>query len=255
MNEFLNPRIQKLIKDDLRDYAKAFGIFFAIALIIVVVLTILFSMINIESTVAAINIEDIQDVASEITNFLNTTNIFNIINLIGLMVMMFISGIVVGAELPMHVRQGVARNEYFKATLVGAIIVSIALLPLSLIGNAFINLLTGSGMIYNLRTDSLLTMVMYILWFIVFYLIGYLIAMTYQRFGWVIGAITMLTGLAVVGVIGWSSGVIIVLPILPIEEFTELIAPELLGPILVAISAILASGVYVLAKNTPVQVK
>ena len=255
MNNILNPRVQRLIKDDLWDYAKAFGIFFAISFIVITVLVIVFSMTNIVVAIEGVDIEGVQYAASEITNFLNTSNIFNVINLFGLMIMMFISGIVAGAELPMHVRQGIARNEYFKATLIGAIIVSIIIIPLALVANSFITLISENVMV-GLNGDSLLTIIMYILWLIVVYLIGYFIVMIYQRFGWMVGVLVTVVVLVMFGVISWGSGAIIVFPRFLVGESNLLgLAPELLGPALVIAATILASGVYMLVKDAPVKIK
>lgn len=263
MNNILNVRVKKLIKDNLLEYAKHFGGFLAVILILATV----FSMINIEVVIGSAYVEGFEYVASEITNFLNGTSSFASFNFFGFIIIMLIAGIVAGAELSMYVRQGIARNEYFKATLIGAIIVSVTLIPFASIANRLINLITGSeSVIYSLRNGNLLTIAIHILSFIVFFLGGYLISMTYQRFGWFLGIIITIFALLITGVVSWNFGfwnseVII---ILPIEAFftagehnglVGLVAPELLGSILVTVSVILASGIYALVKNTPVKIK
>lgn len=236
MNDILNPRVNKLIKDDLLTYAKMFGGFLAGILILLSVL----SMINIGPT----------DVDGY--NFG-----------LSLIIIMFIAGIVAGAELSMYVRQGISRIEYFKATLIVAIIVSVMIIPFALIANRLINWITGSeSLIYSVRYDNLLSLVIHILSFIVFFLGGYLISMIYQRFGWFLGLIITIFVLLATGVVSWnfcfwnSDAIIRFLStLIGYDDLVGFFAPELLGPILVTVSVILASSVYALMKNTPVKIK
>ena len=238
MNGTLNSRIKKLIKNDLLVYAKYVGGFFTILLVMTVLISTVF-------TIEAMEI--------------------GVFNIFSLMITMLISGIVTGTELPMRVRQGIARNEYFKATMLEAVIISIVLIPLTFAVNQLISSVTGSdSMMYHmshLESNSLLIMVMYILWFIVSFLLGYFIAMIYQRFGWLIGVIVSVFALLVTGIISWdsgiwNSGVIAIFPIFAIGEgryLVEFFAPELLGPTLVVISVILASGIHALIKSAPIK--
>lgn len=236
MNDILNPRVNKMIKDDLLTYAKMFGGFFAGILILVSVL----SMINIgPADVDGYNFG------------------------LSLIIIMFIVGIVGGAELSVYVRQGISRIEYFKATLIGGIIASVILIPFVSLANRLINLITGSeSLIYSVRYDNLLSLVMHILSFIVFFLGGYLISMIYQRFGWFVGLIITIFVLLATGVVSWNfdfwNSEAIVMFLSTLIEHDDLVGffvPELLGPILVTVSVILASSVYALMKNTPVKIK
>jgi len=260
IENILNSRVKRQIKDVLVDYAKYLGGFFVVSLIVITLLRVVLSMINIGAALEAADLDNIEYTVSEIINFLDDVNIFNLLNLFGLTLVMFISGIITGSELPAYVRKGVARNEYFKGTLIGAIIVSIALIPFSLIANQLVNLIAGSENAihnaYHLGNGDLLITVMYIPFIIAFHLAGYFIAMIYQRFGWLIGVIITVFALLVTGIISWNSRVILIFPIFVVGEYNGLLdIPELLGPILVTISIILASGIYTLVKHTPVKVK
>ena len=240
MNNTLNPRIKRLIKESLLDYAKVLGVFFSIGLIIGLILLALLTMAFITDEPFAVDIS------------------FIMIGLSSLVVTMFIAGVVTGAELPMHVRQGVARNEYFKATFIAAVMVSTLLLPVNWLIRVIAD---GVNVTDSLRSDYLLILVIYALIFMTAYLLGHFIAMVYQRFGWMIGVCVTILILMVLGVISWHSNTIILIPdLLPLiyegyDSITYLIAPELLGPILIIILVILAKGTYAFVKHIPVKVK
>jgi hypothetical protein len=251
MNNILNPRVKKLIKDELLDYAKGGFLFFVIIAIMLAVIE--FTVIDFNVNSRIIDTDMIPDVLAMSQYF------FSVSMINGFSLVMLIAGIVAGAELAIHVRQGVARNEYFKATLIGAIIVSIIYIPFALLLFQLVNLIVGSGsVVYDI---SLIVLFMYMLLFIMFYLIGYLIAMIYQRFGWIVGVMITLFALVLFGVISRNSDLFIMIPEFlffvgnQTHSLVDFVAPELLGPILVMVSVVLASGSYVLMKNISVKVK
>ena len=243
MNNTLNSRVKRLIKEDLLEYAKIISIVFGSGMLIgTIILSLLFSITGDNSIILEFS--------------------FGIINLTGFAVFMFIAGIVGGAELPAYVRYGIARGEYFTATIIGAIIVSILLLPLLLLIDQIISSILGlENIISTVRNGDLLTLAMYVLTFIVVYLAGFFIAMIFGRFGWVIGVMMTIILLITLGGIGWSSGLVVRISDMLLfmdngyTSITQLIAPELLGPILVTIAVILASGIYTLVRDAPVKVR
>ena len=253
MDHILNARVKRLIKDDLIAYAKFFGVFFAIiALISLIFVALLPIIISLDP--------EVSELTSEIT--------VSAIGFGSFILIMTISGIVTGAELPMNVRRGVARDEYFKATLIAAISISVILTPISFIANRLISLIVSSSLgsgnvVNNLWTDNLLTFVMYVLLFIVCHLLGYFIAMIWQRFGWVVGVVCVIIILGALGIVNLGFGTNRILVIFPVIFTTDITdgylidsaVPELLGPILVMISVFLASSSYVLMKSAPIKVK
>ena len=248
MDNILNARVKRLIKDDLIAYTKFFGVFFAIialtSLIFAALLPILVSLDP-----------EVSEITSEIT--------VGAIGFGSFILMMAISGIVTGAELPMNVRRGVARDEYFKATLIAAISISVILTPISFLANRLISIIVSSGnVVNNLRTENILTFVMYVLLFIVCHLLGYFIAMIWQRFGWVVGITCAILIFGILGIVnlGLDIGrVIIIFPIIftdgAYDYLIESAVPELLGPVLVLIAVFLASSSYILMKNNAVKIK
>jgi len=222
MDNILNERVRQLIKEILLDYAKVFGVFLAISLLSILILIFLPTS------------------TTEIT--------IGIISFGAFIIVMFIAGIVSGAELPAHIRTGIARNEYFKANLISAIIISVILMPISFILDFVLR--DFRNVLYNSISDNLLGFTMHILLLILFYLIGYFIAMIFLHFGWFIGVIVIVSTLAITGIVSWSSGLIIMLPsaLNETNSIVSLIAPEILGPTLITLAVLLASVVYYLVK-------
>lgn len=235
-NGILNPRVKKLIKDDLLTYAKIFGGFWAAILVI---------------KLAILHIGAVRGYGANL----------EVVN-VGSIIIMFIAGITTGVELSIYVRQGVARNEYFKAAIIGAIIVSVLLTPFTAIANHLINLMTGSeSLTYSLSSNNVLSTAIHMLLFNVFFLGGYLISVVYQRLGWFLGIIITLLVLLTNGIVSWRFEV---MSLFPIQEFivvgerdglVEVVTPVILGPILIIISVILASTIYALVKNIPATIK
>jgi len=242
MDNILNVRVKQLIKEVLVDYAKVFCMLFSIALFASLILIGFLTIV----------------VHASVYDTIGTNVVIEIIGFAGFIFVMFISGIVSGAELPMYVRLGIARNEYFKANLIGAIIVSIILMPIPFLADWLLSLVVSSrNVIAHSISDNLLGFAMHVLLLILFYLTGHFIAVVFQRFGWFVGVIVIILILTTSGMISWGAGIITMIPnaLAGYNSFANLVAPELLGPILITISVVLASVVYLFVKNAAVKVR
>ena len=251
MNNTLNTRVKRLIKDDLFEYGKVLLWIFGLMLFSLIINIVLNSEVNISEIAGAINIQ--------IGNFELIIEAITLgIYIGGVAIFMMIAGITAGYELPQHVRFGIARHEYFKANVVSAIIVSILIIPLGFFINLILTTLVSSDSflynLINLADVGLLTISMYILYFITAFFVGYFIGMVFQRFGWIVGVIFVLILLTITGSLTWRF-----IPRIPIRIFSvgdiSMIAPELLGPTLIVIAFFIAMGTYLLVKDTPVKVR
>ena len=180
MNNILNSRVKRLIKDDLLEYGGYLLIFLGIG-IVMAVLNVLFGnfAMRIHSSIA-----DFISIMIGLLSFGAATFI------------MAMMGITAGCELPQHVRAGVARKEYFIAMTVVAVIVGLSIAPLMLLVNVIINLFVDSeGLFYNavhIGGGEILTLAMHFLIYFALFLACFFITVFWQRVGWKIALAIMI---------------------------------------------------------------
>jgi len=203
MTNILNVRVRRLLKEDLLDYAKHFAGFMAGIAVVLLIQYLVYLIIGFDFGITLAGRElDMRE--------LNFSGFLGAISFAGITLVMFIAGIVTSAELPTYVRMGVARKEYFVATLVAAIIVSLLLAPTLLGLNVIINLfvdaelflydafLAGGGDFFVLASQALV--------YIALFLAGYSIAIIWQKVGWFLGLCMGFIIAIGVGFLGWNVG-------------------------------------------------
>jgi len=209
MNNSLNSRITRLIKDDLLDYGKHLLGFLGVLIASLVINIGLNRGIGAIPEVLTIDLGNFGEFAIDFGEFA-MAGIFNTLSFGFFIIIMFISGIVIGYELPQHVRRGVARKEYFIATTIAAVIVSLLIIPLLLLMNMIFNIFANSGSTF-LDDGRISMLVMQFLMYIVLFLFGYCIAIIWQRVGWQLGIVTTVVLLSILSFLGWQTGIIFTL--------------------------------------------
>jgi len=258
MNNILNVRVKRLIKDDLLEYGKhllGFLGFIVLSILINFILQLFFG-----SGEIVINIGDVHIDLGNPENF-NLVGLFNMISFGAFVIIMFISGAVVGYELPHYVRMGIARTEYFIATTIAATIVSFLIAPFTLLLNGMINFIVGSNSIFynglHMGSGDLLTLGVQFLMYVAVFFLGLLIVAIYQRIGWQI-ATGLIVALFAIG-IGWNfSRLLSVFNVVTGEywfEFSWAFRNGYLGLIAVMMIVVFGFSGYTMIKNTSVDVK
>jgi len=264
MTNIFNTKVRRLLKDDLIEYAKHF-VGFIIFMLIIGLINLMFHLFIgwdiYVPTLDSVNIEGIELDTDFFRNFFTAIS-FSVIS-----VVMFICGTVSGAELPANVRKGIARIEYFTATITSGVIVAFLIAPLLLIINAINNLIFSSESIfYNaflLGNSELPLLGAQFLMYIGLFLVGYSIALVWQKWGWIIGlAFGLAIGIFVLGIsifnsnIGGIIGFIVILADTDYWGNTILHLPS--GPLAITASiliAIFGAITYILLKNISVKIK
>ena len=253
MNNIFNTRVKRLITDDLLEYGKHLLWFLGFVIGILMILNI-FVGINV---VMIRNIRDFLDINVGVT--LIGTGIFSFVSS-GFLVFMFISGIVTGYELPQHVRQGIARGEYFIGVTIAAIIVSLLIAPLILLVNMIFNLfVTIEGVFYHLFQmggGEISLLIAQFLMYIALFLLGFCIAIIWQRVGWQLGVAFIVLLLMISSFLGWN--IVNGFNVFNVTFDNYLFEIEwafstgfFIGVIMIAILGIIA---YMLIKKVPVKV-
>jgi len=268
MNNIFNVRVMKLIKKELLEYGKYLFCFLGFAIIVPVVLNRLFGtsgqilFANFGNGELNFNIGDIGNISIE--------GVFSFVSFAFFTFFMFIGGITVGAELPQSIRWGIARKEYFTATIVSAAIVSLAFAPLMLLLNSIINLLVASGSAFynsfHIGDGNTSILVMQFLAYIVLFLLGYCIPLTWQRFGWQIGLAFIFALVALIFIFGFLGLNTIIIgfstfDIMTTDDYLFLFQWDFVngtfgisGIIGLITIVVLGTGAFMLTKDVPVKV-
>lgn len=117
-------------------------------------------------------------------------------------IIMFICGIVAGAEIPAGVRQGISRVESFISESISAVIVSLLAGPSLLILNMIFQILPGSSMVASYWSFS--TLVVQFFMYVAAFFVGMFIAILWQRIGWLPTVILIVITVLVTGWIGFN---------------------------------------------------
>jgi len=258
MNNIFNVRVRRLLKNDLLEYAKHFGWF--------MIIVIGSSLLNL-----AIKFFAGRGFNFDITFFgsdfdlreIDFSGIVNMISFGGIAIVMFIAGIVGGAELPSYVRLGASRKEYFAATTLGAIIISLVVAPAVLSLNAIINLLAGTeNFLYNsllIANGDIAVLAAQVLMYVALFLTGYSIAMIWQRVGWLFGLIAGFIIVIVTGLFGWGVGGFFNTFTIVIEDYwfevNWMLSSGFIAVMALVQIEIFGTLTYTLLKNVPVKVK
>jgi hypothetical protein len=136
-------------------------------------------------------------------------------------VFMLVIAIIAGSlYLPFYVRYGVTRKEYFIGATLGAFGLSVALTSifavLSVIENVMYRLFdiqkTLEPIAANMQDNWLLMIGVYILNVFAYYLIGWLINVSFYHFGWLVGMGFILLSIAIAALHGflWGDGVAVI---------------------------------------------
>jgi len=257
MNNILNVRVRRLLKDDLLSYTIHFAGFILVLFAIMLINNILYLFFGFGSPTVNINVNNRElDI-----NFLRSLITF--ISFGAISMVMFISGIVAGAELPANVRKGIARIEYFTATFLAGIIVSFLISPIFLGINAIINLFVSSeALFYNsllIGDGSLPLLGAQFLIYIAVFLIGYSITMIWQRFGWIVGLAISFIILSTTGIIGFNIGRIFSIFELIVEDYwLELSWQHSNGSLAImglSLAIVFGALTYILLKKIPVKAR
>jgi len=258
MNNIFNSRVKRLIKADLLEYVKYLFGFFGLAVVIPIVLNLLFGTsgeIGIGIGNLNINIADFGRI--------NIGGIFNFISFGFFVFVMFIAGITAGSELPQHIRVGIARKEYFIATIVSAVIVSLLIAPFVLLLNIIVNsLITPGSLFYNtfhIGGGEISILTMQFLMYTSLFLLGYCGAIICQRVGWLIGVAIIVAVFIILGFLGWNIAIgfnMFNLTIgdhwFEIETSSDNGFFSIMG---ILTTAVLGIGTYMLIKNVSVKVR
>jgi len=201
MTNIFNPRIQKLIKKDLLEYVKYVLGFIGLALVFGIGLPLLLNIFFGFSTGFNIDTEEINVSISFAGMSAFITSGFFAISL-------FAAGIQSGYELPQHVRKGIARKEYFATTVISAIIAILSIAPIMLLLNMMINLFVRSeSAFYNLFRiggGNIIGILFHLLIYTTLFILGYFIAIYWQRVGGVIAVATFIAIIITMIVVGWN---------------------------------------------------
>ena len=259
MSNILNVRVRKLIKDDLLEYGKYLLGFFVLGFGVPLILSLLFG------TRGNILFIGFQDVNIDIGDFgrINVEGLFNFFSFAFFVFFMFIGGIIVGAELPSHVRCGGARGEYFIATIITAVIVSLAYAPVLLLLNMVINLFVSSNSAYynilHIGNGELSTLLEQFIMYVAIFLLGYCIPLIWQRVGWLITVSMIVIFVLISGILGWNFAIgFNVFNIVENDDFLGItwdFSYGFFGIVGLLMIAVLGSGVYLLSKDIPVKVR
>jgi len=265
MNNILNERVRRIVREDLLEYGKYILFFLVLGFVIPFLLSQIFGtrIVVMDFVDGAFNI-DLGDFGS-----VNIDGVFNFVSFGIFSVFMFIAGITGGVELPQNVRWGVARNDYFTATVISAIIVSLIFAPVMLLFNTIINLFVSSGSVFynffQIGGGEFPVLVFHFFTYVALFLVGYYIPLVWQRFGWYIWLafiILLVLLIPISGILGLN--IVIgfnVFEVTTTDDYLFLISWDftdgfsgifvLLG--LIAIT-VLGVGAYLLAKDVPVKV-
>jgi hypothetical protein len=238
MNNVLNERVKRLIKKDLVGYGKHLLWFLGLTIVIPVIFQVIFAnsvLININS--------DIKDLGDNLFNFFSSGYFILVVGF---------AGITAGAELSQYVRKGVSRKDYFIATTVAAVIVSLLIPPLMLLLNMIINLFVSSESlfyhVFDMDGSKNSILVMQCLIFLTLFLLGYCTAIVWQRVGWYISTAIIV----VCFMIAIFLGINFEFDWLNNNYWFEM---EGFFPIVMGLIAILGIGTYKLIKNVSVKTK
>lgn len=183
----MNDKLLKLIKQDLTEYGLHalgwVGFIFA-SWIIGLILGVMFDL-------------------GEGTTFVG---LFGLMSFGAVSLIMFICGIVAGAEIPAGVRRGLSRFDSFTSESVSAVIVNLLIGPFLLILNMIIGILPGaSPMITEL---NFATLVVPFFVYMASFFIGMFIALLWQRIGWLPTIILIVMTVLITGWAGFNSAAI-----------------------------------------------
>lgn len=260
MHNILNARVRRLIKDDLLEYGKHLLGFLGFLIGFVIIVILLNGGIPNHFEGLTINIGDSIEFTTDDIGFSFPSFVVFIIT-------MFIAGITAGYELPQSVRAGIARKEYFFATTVAALIVSLLIAPIMLTLNMVVNLFTTSGsLFYNviyIGGGELSTLIKQFLVYIALFLFGFCFRVIWQRVKWRIGII--ITSIffsifyGILGFIGWKIGSWLnIFTVTTGDAWFEIswsFSSGLLIGLAMVIIVISGIGTYVLISDMPVKMK
>lgn len=186
-----NRRIYCLLKNKLLEYGKNFMVFIAAGLffgfILPLFINVLFGPASGSMSIGAES-EEFFGVLHPVMFFAFLTNTFFVL-------IFLIVGIISGVELPQYVRRGISRKEYFIATVTTTAIVIFLLGPflflLNMINNFFVS---SQSILYNAFSFGHAGFSHFIfnqLFYMLLFIIGYFVAIYWQRFGRFIAILTL----------------------------------------------------------------
>jgi len=199
MNNIFNARVVRLIKADLLEWIKHLACLAGIGFLATVVIPFIVGFI----LDIRVGIFDI------------STDVLSVVNMISLIVwfavgifglIMFITGITSGYELPQYVRKGISRKEYFISTVIASTVAAFLVAPVMLTLNFLVNFILGSESIfYNaflIGDGNIVTLALQFLGYMTAFFLGYCIAIYWQRVGWFIAVITIISIIVTTSILG-----------------------------------------------------
>lgn len=126
--------------------------------------------------------------------------LFHMGSFVAITIIMFICGIVAGAEIPAGVRKGISRIESFISESVSAVIVNLLIGPLLLILSMVFQILPGTSTV--IVEWSIGALVVLFFMYMAAFFVGMFIAILWQRIGWLLTVALIVITVPITGRIG-----------------------------------------------------